>query len=446
MRPNLEREILVLVPALPPTPRALKLCQHLLSFDWRPCLLAPKRPDRADWRFGGLPEDVHVETTRFLRPLSERLRPRGASAKATSREQGPEAGRAGSFGILGGLARRALLWANTPDDAAGWLPFAVARALKLARERPIRALLATGPPFTTVVAGSLVARATGLPLVADFRDAWTLDEADPFGTIGGNFRAPFGRPRRKALRWLEERCLSASGLVLFTSRFTQDRYLETFPALKEKALLLLNGVDEGDYEAPPERLDGFTFTCIGSFHEFQWPQVDLLLAALALARERYSAFATARLRLGGFMGTAFTERLNQGIAARGLAATVCVEGVMPHARAVALQKGSGALVLFAGANRFIRLTKVSDCMAIGRPTLAMAAADGETGRCIREIGGHVYSGASTEELAGILWELFQQGPPAIAPEAPFPFPYPHPLHWRTSVERLARRLDALGPR
>ncbi len=438
------RELLVISHGMPPTPRLIKLLKHLPERGWSVRLLTPSRAPLVDPRFAGPWLDgVATDRVSALRPISDWLR--GAPAPRNV-EAWVGAARPGEPSWIERLGRRLLLWTNTPDDLIGWIPFAVPRILRLMRRHPIRAVLASGPPFSSVLIGSLASRLGRRPLVADFRDAWVEDEDDPFGTLGGRFRAPYGRGRIAVLRGLERFCLGSAEAVFFTSHYTLTRYLRRYPKLHPKVELVLNGAEETDFAAPAEALSSFTFSHVGTLHDYQWRDVQLFLSALFRARSREPALRSARLWLAGHIGDAFLARLRAAITELQIADSVSVDGPMPYARAVSVLKGSGAVLLFAGGNRFTRLTKVSDAAASGRPVLALAASDGETARCVRDLGQTVYSGDSADELAAILVSLFQQGPPAQGVEHPFPFPYPHPANWRTGVEQIARRLDRIaGP-
>ena len=76
-----------------------------------------------------------------------------------------------AFGIASRLVRGAL-W---PDPLVGWIPAAVWRALRLIREHRPSVLYSTSLPATSHLAALIVHRLTGLPWVADFRDALTYD-------------------------------------------------------------------------------------------------------------------------------------------------------------------------------------------------------------------------------------------------------------------------------
>ena len=80
-------------------------------------------------------------------------------------------------GITSRLVRGAL-W---PDPLVGWIPAAVWHALRLIRKHRPSILYSTSLPATSHLAALIVHRLTGLPWVADFRDALTYDP-DPIYT------------------------------------------------------------------------------------------------------------------------------------------------------------------------------------------------------------------------------------------------------------------------
>src|SRR4051794_18233144 len=62
-----------------------------------------------------------------------------------------------------------------PDLAlAGWLPFALPRALALARAERFDCVITTSPPQTAHLIGAAL-KLAGTPWIADLRDGWTFD-------------------------------------------------------------------------------------------------------------------------------------------------------------------------------------------------------------------------------------------------------------------------------
>ncbi len=76
-----------------------------------------------------------------------------------------------------------------PDAFCGWLPFALAAGLAVARERKVDCLYSIGPPMTSHVVGLYLQRLLRVPWVPDFHDPWlanpwrTLDRRWPFQGI-----------------------------------------------------------------------------------------------------------------------------------------------------------------------------------------------------------------------------------------------------------------------
>jgi hypothetical protein len=337
--------------------------------------------------------------------------------------------------------RAALLWLSTPDDLVGWVPFAVWGAWRETRRARIDALLSSGPPFSVVLAGVLAKAVTGVPLLLDFRDAWTLDPVDPFGCIGGPIQAPRLPAREAVLRGMERWSLGRADRVAFTSDYTCAAYLREYPKLIDRASVLYNGVEEVDFDLPPDESVSGDFVYLGTLHEYQLPQALLTIEAFAAALRSEPQLQGACLRFMGHRSSRVDAALAARAAAHGAADRVRLEGAKPHRRAMAILRGARVLPLFAGQSRFTRLSKVSECLAAGRPVLALAAADSETAAHVGAAGQSFYAGSSGSELAEVLRHLWCERRPL---GAPFPFPQTHAFHWHSTVRGFALELDELA--
>ena len=104
--------------------------------------------------------------------LGVRLKRRRSGSTITPTPHGAEPQHVPPTGGVESKAKAALhrVW---PYPWAGWVPFAVARGIAVARrERPV-AVLSSFPPTASHVAALALHRATGVPWIADFRDPWT---------------------------------------------------------------------------------------------------------------------------------------------------------------------------------------------------------------------------------------------------------------------------------
>lgn len=64
---------------------------------------------------------------------------------------------------------------SIPDLSNLWLPWAWQAALQEMSRHPIKAIYATGAPFSSHILAAFLKIKSGLPLVLDYRDEWTLD-------------------------------------------------------------------------------------------------------------------------------------------------------------------------------------------------------------------------------------------------------------------------------
>ncbi len=72
-----------------------------------------------------------------------------------------------------GLPSHLTAYVGWPDEMAGWVPGATWHALKAVRRYRPDVLYSTLSPASAHLVALMVSRATGIPWVADFRDAWT---------------------------------------------------------------------------------------------------------------------------------------------------------------------------------------------------------------------------------------------------------------------------------
>ena len=126
---------------------------------------------------------------------------------------------------------------NWPDARVGWLPYAVRAGRVLASEWKPDIVFASGPPFTTLNAGYLIAKRHRLPLVCEFRDRWTDDTYWP----------PEGL--HLAIEKLMERRVVdyACGLTTVSDPWA-EAYRQRFG---KPAITVLNGYDPKDYPDEP---------------------------------------------------------------------------------------------------------------------------------------------------------------------------------------------------
>jgi hypothetical protein len=156
--------------------------------------------------------------------------------------------------LLGRLGlERAREFAVWPDPFQGWLPGAVAAALREIRRDPPDVLYTTSSPFVSHLAGLAIHRLTGIPWVADFRDEWA---ANPHMRD-----AP---PKLRRLSRRGERAIAAAAHVVVVAD-----YFEIEGTTAQTRTTITNGVDPDDLAglpAPEQPPDRFRLTHVGTMY------------------------------------------------------------------------------------------------------------------------------------------------------------------------------------
>jgi glycosyltransferase involved in cell wall biosynthesis len=259
--------------------------------------------------------------------------------------------------------RRLRAWVLWPDNGLGWAPFAFLAALRAARHERPDVLFSTSVPYGSHLVALLVARLTGIPWVADFRDEWT-----------GN---PHFADQPRPLRWLSRRAESAITSRALRTVVTADYFeLTGLDKTDPRRVEILNGVDGADFviDSPRPPPDRFVLTYVGTIYDSIDPTVALRVLAELAARGEVDDRAEVRI-VGSIWLPGFAPP--PGI-------RVEVTGYVPHARAVEEMRTATALLLYVPEVRFGPAGKLFEYLASGRPLLCLARPENFASRVVSE--------------------------------------------------------------
>jgi glycosyltransferase involved in cell wall biosynthesis len=124
---------------------------------------------------------------------------------------------------------------NFPDKQVGWLPAARRQAFELFKEWRPDVIFASAPPFTTLLIGYLLSRATGIPLIIEYRDRWSDDPYYP---------PPWWR--RQMERWMEGKISRHASAISTVSEPWAEAYRSRYG---KPVAVIYNGYDPADQEA-----------------------------------------------------------------------------------------------------------------------------------------------------------------------------------------------------
>ncbi|WP_339800281.1 glycosyltransferase [uncultured Marinobacter sp.] len=124
-----------------------------------------------------------------------------------------------------------------PDQAGPWILPAVRYGRKLVRKEGIDVIFATGSPWSGLVIGYLISKASGKPLIADFRDPW----------INNPFHHSKGKWLDSIAKTLERKVVHHASIISLNTEPLRDDFITRFPEQDpEKFLTLPNGFDPSD--------------------------------------------------------------------------------------------------------------------------------------------------------------------------------------------------------
>ncbi|MGE0864402.1 MAG: glycosyltransferase [Vicinamibacterales bacterium] len=379
------KRVLFLAYLFPPiansgTQRPLKFVKYLAQYGWQPTVVTAAHADghRVDeGMLADIPAGVRVVRVPMLN------------------EQVGSAIRKWSGGTrLGGRLAESVCWrmrdrCRNPDLYALWRPAARRAARRLMRDEPHDAIYATGFPWTTLLTGVDLSKASGLPLVADFRDPWAGEDL---------FRSE--RPPSEEERPLERQVVEHAASVVTVAPTMTRRMVAAYPDLDAgKFVTIFNGFDPADLGTPAPRTHStFRIVFAGVWKEGYNPS-PLYDVIEWLKRSNPAALAGVEVIAAGF---------EPGEAARrGLTGCISEVGVLSHQEAVSLMHSADILFLTNGdgARQQLGLPgKMYEYLATGRPVLALTHPDGDAGRIIRQVGGGI---AVSQEDPGQLLEVIR---------------------------------------
>lgn len=357
--------------------RPLHLVRHLPKHGWQPVVLAgdPSIEKQDPALAGFIPAGTVV---RYAFGRAGVRRPASGTAAVAGRGRG-------------------ISYLDPFDRYLKAIPAGLAAARAMIREFKPSAISVCADPWSALLAGGMLQRETGLPLIADLRDPWSLHA----GKMA--LRSP---PTRAVIRYLEQRAFRrAAGIVLNTERcrdLYRARYAGRIPA--ERFQAIRNAFDT-DLFAPaePRRPAAFTLLHYGDLRAFVSGAPLLAGFAKFVAAERLTP-EQARIVVTG------PSRQEELSLAQTLGLTSFIEyrAPVPYAETLSVLRAADVLVLANGNDAPVIPSKLYDYLAARRPILSLSA-EPESNRIVTETSsGQVADPSSPEAVAAAIAALYRQ--------------------------------------
>jgi len=283
----------------------------------------------------------------------------------------------------------------SPDPHVGWIWDAVRQGKEIVKKDKSTVILATGSPWSCLIAGVLLRRSKKIPLVLDFRDPWV---ANP-GFIQR------GRVAAFLEKLMERYVIARTDVIIANTQELRKNFLQRFSFLRSENVHALSNGFEDYLPADSPMNTCFTLVHAGALYFSRTP-VPLLEALYDLLLEEKIPDNRIRVVLVGGISVA-DEKMQTLLLTTQLKKTVQIIPRLPYNDAMEYQLNADALLLVQPGFPLQVPRKLYEYMAMRRPVLALTEEDGATARIVRECRMGKVVGNNAKAIKPVLLEMYK---------------------------------------
>lgn len=353
--PPSEKKVLMIAFHFPPQAgssgnlRTLNFVKNLPEKEWCPTVLTAKPHAYADQRndlISSIPSYIRVER---------------ANAFDAARH----------LSIKGKYPRLFAL----PDRWSSWWFFAVIKGLQVIHKSKPSLIWSTFPITTAHLIGATLARLSGLPWVADFRDPMVSDDY------------PSNSIQRRFWKLLESYVLHHATACVFTTARAAAAYSQRYPVASGRCHVIENGYDEETFnDLEPNRYGASSGKLLLLHSGLIYPEDRNPSTFFAAINELLQSAAIARDSLCIRFRAAHHDAEVLGYAKEyGLQDIVEVAQPLPYKNAISEMMGADLLLVFQGSHFNAQIpAKIYEYLRAGRPVFAVVDPNGDTAVVLRQ--------------------------------------------------------------
>ncbi len=388
--------------------RWVKFSKFLPEYGWQPVIYTPENPELIatdDSLSKDIPHCVEVVKTPIFEPYDLYRSIFGDKKEGKKEEVNPINHQKKSFKQRFSMFIRGNFF--IPDPRCFWIRPSVKFLKKYLEENPVDLIVSTGPPHSMHLIGMRLAKKTGLPWVADFRDPWTKMFYFKHLKLTGLVQNIHHK--------LEKKVLDRADCVVAVSPLVQDEFNSM---THSKVSLITNGYDEEDFIGKVQTDGLFNINHTGLFASDGNP--ELLWEVLAEKCNEDADFKKLmRLRLAGKNDNAVISSIINS----GLEENLINLGYQSHLEAIKVQRTASILILPLRKEPEYRATlpgKLFEYLAARRPILGIGQTDGAMARILSQTcSGVVFNWDDKNSIKTYInysWGLFKAGKLDINPK------------------------------
>lgn len=294
-------------------------------------------------------------------------------------------------GLLGRvLMSHRLAWLHKPDNLF-WIQSMAGRVLRGLQQKP-DAIYSRSSPFS----GALLAR----KLQQHLEVPWVMHLSDPWADN------PYGKHHPQNQKQ-EHDCFAHANLIALTTQGQADFYRQKYPQFAGKIMVSPNVMPEIKEHTPPEQNDGaLNIVFAGALYGERSPQP--LLNAVEWLRENHPDILT-KLRFD-FYGNAQPHCMGMLQKAPDV---MQYHGAVSFERALDIQQKADMILTIEPEmenplSKYFLPSKVIDCLAMGKPILAITPQGSETDSICKEGYGWAVAPSDIPAVGECLKSLVEQ--------------------------------------
>jgi hypothetical protein len=266
-----------------------------------------------------------------------------------------------------------------PDQAGPWLLPASRQGIDIVKKYNINAIFATGSPWSSLIVGYRISKATGVPLIVDFRDPWMNN---PFHQSKGALLDSWSKK-------LEAKVVHHASAVSLNTEPLLQEFLGRYPnQAPDKFFVMPNGFDESDFQNLPQEAvsaEKKTITlCHAGFLYGVRDPATLLDAIRDTNQGFHNEGVPKRIVLRQIGDVQLDYDLKQRYKDLLADGSLIIEPPRPYLECLRALKAADLVVNIQPATRSQIPSKLYDYLAINRPILSITPADGALGRLVAE--------------------------------------------------------------
>ncbi|PCJ27295.1 MAG: hypothetical protein COA96_03675 [SAR86 cluster bacterium] len=357
--------------------RAAKFVKYLPGCGWAPTILTVKNPSVPlfdESLLQEIPDTVKIYKAKTLEPSYKTKQAVSASAENSN-------DRFSFSSAIKGVLRRIANVLLQPDPQILWLPAAAREAKKILNNEKFDVIVATAPPFSSLILGAYLAKKFNIPLVLDYRDEWDISNSVWENKKTGNISLAI---QKRMQRYAIERASAIVATSKMSVHALQEKTKQT--VAKPEVRCIYNGFDAEDFTEDESRAASRRKKYVLAYVGTLWnlTSIEPVVAALLKLEEDFPELVDNFELVVAGRRTAEQEQLLSKLGMSKI--SVVVHDYLEHGKALDLMReADGQLLLLSDLNMARRVipAKIFEYMA-SLNSIFVVAPEGEVWELVKD--------------------------------------------------------------